>query len=245
MPTKLSLRRVVADTLMLYIRNWRIVLPVAILAAFIPLAIEVFIAHHLPDGWAALLSTVVDTLATVFFAGAAEELVHRWIGGERKIPLRGVLARIPPVLLRLALVSVVAALGAVLGLLLFVVPGLVLATWWALVGPVVVAERPGFRKTFGRSRQLVRGNAWRVFVIVVGAEVAAALIGTLISAIFELLGGSPDAPVALAIGEAITLPLEGLAVPVIYWRLREIEDREKAAETDDEQAPGAETTTAA
>jgi hypothetical protein len=244
MPIKLSLKRVAADTLRLYARNWRIVLPVAILAAFIPLAIEVFIAHQLPDGWAAVLSTVVDTLATVFFAGAAEELVHRWVVGERRIPLRGVLARIPPVLLRLALVSVAAALGAVVGLLLFVVPGLILATWWALVGPVVVAERPGFRKTFGRSRQLVRGNAWRVFAIVVGAEVVAALIGVLISAIFQLFGDSPDEPVALAIGEAITLPLEGLAIPVIYWRLREIEDHEKAAQTD-EQAPGAETTTAA
>ena len=248
MATKLSLKRVTVATLTLYARNWRIVLPVAILAAFIPLAIEVFIAHQLPDGWAALLSTFVDTLATVFFAGAAEELVHRWIEGQRRIPLRGVLARVPPVLFRLGLVSVVSAIGAIIGLVFLLVPGLILLTYWALVGPVIVAERPGFIATFRRSFHMVRGNALRVFAIIAGAELAAVLIGGLVSLIFQLFGDSPDEPVALAIGEAITLPLEGLAVPVVYWFLRDIEDQEKAAEADEQgpeadgQAPGAEAT---
>jgi hypothetical protein len=228
MPTKLSIKLVLVDTLMLYARNWRIVLPVAVVAAFVPLAIEVFIGHQLPSGWAALLTTVVDTLATVAFAGAAEELVHRWVGGERRIPLRGVLTRVPPVLLRLGVVSVLSALGIALGALLLLVPGLVLLTWWALVGPVIVAERLGIRATFRRSRQLVRGNAWRVLAIMLGAEVLAALIGAVISAIFGLFGDKPDEPVALALGEAITLPLEGLAVPVMYWRLREIEEHAEA-----------------
>ena len=228
MPTKLSIRLVLRDAIMLYGRNWRIVLPVAIAAAFVPLAIEVFIAHHLPDGWASLLTTVVDTLATVFFAGAAEELVHRWVVGERRIALTGVLARVPPVILRLGLVSVLAAVGTILGVVLLVVPGLVLLSWWALVGPVVVAERPGILKTFRRSRQLVRGNAWRVLAIMLGAEIVALIIGTLISAVFQALGDKPDEPVALALGEAITLPLEGLAVPVMYWRLRAIEDQREA-----------------
>ena len=229
MPAKLSLKRVASDTVRLYIANWRIVLPVAVVAAFVPLAIEIFIAHHLPDLAASLLTSSVDTLATVFFAGAAEELVHRWNSGQRRIPLGGVLAKIPPVFWPLLAVSVVSALGQLLGVILFIVPGFILLTWWGVAAPVVVAERPGIFKALGRSRELVRGNGWKVFAVILGSEVVAALIGTLISIVFELFGDRPDEPVALAIGEAITLPLEALAVPFMYWRLREIEEASRAA----------------
>ena len=51
------------------------------------------------------------------------------------------------------------------------------------------------------------------------------MIGIAISALLHLVGEKPDEPLGLAIGETFTLPLEALAVPVMYWRLRELETR--------------------
>jgi hypothetical protein len=220
----LNVRRVVATTLSIYGRNLSIVLPVALVLVFIPLGIDLLIEHELPDVWASLLTAVIDSFATVIFSGAAEELVHRWEGGQRRIRLAGVLAKVPRVILPLFAVALVQAFALLVGLVLLVVPGLVAYTYFAVVGPVVVAERPGFRATFGRSARLVRGNAWRVFAIVLGLEVAAAVVGLVIGLILGLFGERPDEPVGLAIGETITLPLEALMIPVTYWRLRELRD---------------------
>ena len=150
MPPRLNVLRVFGTALAIYGTNPWIVLPVAIVAAFLPAAGEVFIAHQLPDAWAALVTTAIDGFATALFAGCGEELVHRWEEGERRIPLKGVLAKVPGVLVPLFIVGFVQALAVAAGTLLLVVPGFVALTFLSVVGPVVVAERSGVRGAFRR-----------------------------------------------------------------------------------------------
>ena len=226
MPPRLNVPRVFGTTLAIYGTNPWIVLPVAIVAAFVPAAGEIFIAHQLPDAWAALVTTTIDGFATALFAGCGEELVHRWEEGQRRIPLKGVLAKVPGVLIPLFIVGFLQALAVAVGLVLLFVPGFVVLTFLSVVGPVVVAEHSGVRGAFRRSVQLVRGSAWRVFAVMLAVEVLAALVGIAVALILSTLGEKPDEPVGLALGETFTLPLEALAVPVMYWRLREKEQAE-------------------
>jgi hypothetical protein len=224
-PARLNVLRVFGTALAIYGRNPWIVLPVAIVAAFLPAAGEIFIAHHLPDVWASLVTTGIDGFATALFAGCGEELAHRWEEGQRRIRLGGVLAKVPGALLPLFVVGFLQAVAVAVGLVLLLVPGFLAATFLAVVGPVVVAEDSGIRGAFRRSARLVRGNAWRVFAVVLGVEILAALVGFAVALILEALGAHPDEPLGLACGETLTLPLEALAVPVMYWRLRELEER--------------------
>ena len=70
-----------------------------------------------------------------------------------------------------------------IGFILLIIPGLFLIVIWSVVAPVVVLERPGVFAAFGRSRELVRGNGWNVFAVIVlvflarrrGCSVAAGL----------------------------------------------------------------------
>ena len=48
-----------------------------------------------------------------------------------------------------------------------IVPGLILITIWAVVAPSIVVEDKGVFEAFGRSRELVRGNGWKVFVAII------------------------------------------------------------------------------
>jgi hypothetical protein len=225
MPNRLSVPRVFGSAFAIFRHNARIVLPVAVVAAFIPAALEIFVGHHVPILVASILATVIDNLATVFFAGAAEELVHRWEQGQRRIPLGGVLANVPRVIVPLFFVGLLQGLLVAAGFVLLIVPGFVFLTFASVVGPATVAERPGIFGAFRRSFRLVRGNAWRVLLVMLSVEVLAAIVGGIVTLGARPFGEHVGEPIGLAIGETITLPLEVLAVAVMYWRLRDIERR--------------------
>jgi hypothetical protein len=243
-PTRLHVLRLYRSALAILVRNARIIVPAVIVATGIPAALELLIEHELSREVGALLTSVVDNFTTAFFAGAAEQLVHRWQEGERHVRIRDTLSHVPPVVIPLFIVAFAQALLVAVGLVLLIVPGLIALTFFAVVGPAVVAENPGIRGAFRRSRQLVRGNAWRVFGVMFSLELLAVLITFAVSAIFSSIGETSDHPLALAIGESLTLPLEVVVVAVMYWRLRDIEAR-RAAEVEEAlaEAPAADPAT--
>jgi hypothetical protein len=224
-PTRLHVFRVYRTALAILVRNAPIIVPTVIVATGIPAALELLIEHDLSKSVGALLTTVVDNFTTAFFAGAAEKLVYRWEQGERHVGLRDAFSHVPAIVIPLFIVAFVQALVIALGFVLLIVPGLIALTLFSVVGPALVAENPGIRGAFRRSRQLVRGNAWPVFAVMFSLELLAVLIAFAVSVIFSSIGVTSDNPLALAIGESLTLPLEVLVVAVMYWRLRGIEAR--------------------
>ena len=132
-----------------------------------------------------------------------------------------------PVLLPLICVSILGGIGIGVGFVLCIVPGLFLLTFWSVVAPVTVIERPGVFSAFGRSWELVRGYAWPVFgtivlvfLLVVAASVAAALIG--------LALGDVSRAILSWIFNALTQPVAALTTSVLYFTLLEVRS---AAET--------------
>lgn len=112
-----------------------------------------------------LVITLIRLLGPVVYAGYLDEAVgHEYFEGER-IRFMEVLRSLPWV--RLVVADLILVVGAVVGLALFVLPGLIWYTLFGLVGPVIVQEKravvDAFRRTYELSRQ-----AWRmVFLLVV------------------------------------------------------------------------------
>jgi hypothetical protein len=129
-------------------------------------------------------------------------------------------AKVRPVLGTVILAGILSSIGIVLGLLLLIVPGLVLLTWWSLIIPVIVLERTGVGRSFGRSREIVRGNGWRVFAIVVLLALLQGILGAILGSI---LGALVDAEAGRAAGElfinVLIGPLSAIAVAVVYFDL--------------------------
>jgi hypothetical protein len=141
--------------------------------------------------------------------------------GDRNATVGGLLRSVIPVAGKLIFVGFVASLAEGVGLALLVVPGLVLLTIWSVADPVVVLERPAGLEALGRSRELVRGNGWRVFVVILMLVVPVALVaqGT------AFLGRSEPTVIALVVQVAVltvTLPVSALASAVLYFALREV-----------------------
>jgi uncharacterized membrane protein len=125
-----------------------------------------------------------------------------------------------PVVLPLIGAGILAGIGIAIGLIIFIVPGLILLTIWSVIAPVIVVERSGAIDAFGRSRALVKGNGWQVF----GVIVVVFLIATIASFVLRAIGASISDSVAMLalfslIASTLTAPITALAASVIYFNL--------------------------
>jgi hypothetical protein len=132
--------------------------------------------------------------------------------------------------------TIVYEISVGVGLLFFVIPGFVLATWGVVTGPVVVAEGVRAFKAPGRSRELVRGSFRPVAIFVVLAFVVSQVISSTAGALLELLPHTWAEPTGEYVVHVLTSPLFGMATAVLYYALVERERERQRARTRDEPA---------
>lgn len=91
-----------------------------------------------------------------------------------------------------ALVMAVGPAGAVLGLIIGLTLLVALVWLWtllALAGPALVLERSGPVPAMKRSIELVRGSWWRIFAVLLLANIISGVIALIIELPFAVLGG--------------------------------------------------------
>jgi hypothetical protein len=167
----------------------------------------------------ALLSIVVTIAGTALMQGGLVEIVRGLhVDGDDHASALDALARAGDRLGKLVAVSLLVGLGVGLGVLLLVIPGLVLATRWAVAVPVAMLEEGTAREAMQKSREIVRGNGWNVFKVLF----AVGLITGFVSIPFALVGAH-QGPfgwwVAVTLGSMLTAPYTAHALTVVYYAL--------------------------
>src|SRR5581483_705690 len=108
------------------------------------------------------------------------------------------------------------------GFVLFLVPGLIAMTRWSLIAPAIVLERRGPLQALRRSSELVRGDGFSVFVVVL----AVSLIGVGLAYGADRLFAGEALLWRLWLGallvHAVVTPFAAHARSVVYYDLREI-----------------------
>jgi hypothetical protein len=171
---------------------------------------------------------LVELLATELLAAASEKMVANDLYGA-PLPTGREFVRTVPwgALLVGALIYEVAV---ALGLVLFVVPGVLVFAWGTVTGPVIVAEHCSATRAPWRSRELVRGSVPQVLLLALLGLVLTEAIAATVAAV---LGSLPH-DWALVTGEyfvyVVTTPVLGMGTAVLYYALRE---RERAAARDE------------
>ena len=214
-----------ADTLTrvfsLYAAQAGVLLPAALII-FLPVAI---LRGLISTGGAGvlllLLASAVSLIGNVWYQGVVVEAVEDMQDGRRDFSIGELFRSAAPVLGTLLVAGILAGIGIAIGLILIIIPGLVLLTWWALLAPVIVVERKGVFEAFGRSRELVRGNGWRVF----GVIVVVFLVQAVVSSALQAVGGAiSDSFAGYGLGalvaQVVTAPLSALAAAVMFFALR-------------------------
>jgi hypothetical protein len=119
-------------------------------------------------------------------------------------------------------VAILSGIGIVLGMLLLFVPGLILATMWAVAIPVAVVEERGVTASLSRSQELTSGRRWRVF----GAYLLTLLIlivgGSIVEGVIAVIAGlnSTVSIVGLWIFSALVQAFTACLIATLYYYLR-------------------------
>jgi hypothetical protein len=154
----------------------------------------------------------------------------------------GLWKSLSPVLAPLVWVSLIVAAGVAAGLILLIIPGLIVLTFWIIAPPVTVVERPGVFASMARSRELVRGNGLRVFLFLILLAMLiffAAMFGALIALPFGtgLVGGA----VGTFIVTAAINPLTAIGPAALYNCLtQDPADAPGSSESESDGEPGRE-----
>lgn len=205
-----------------YRAHWRHLLPIAFIVYLLISLLELLLVALL--GWVGAVVGGLIGLAGIFWLqGALVIAIDDVRDGRADLTITETLDRVRPRLNTLTLAGLLAALAIGIGLVLLVIPGLVLLTFWLLIVPVIMLEGVGVFASFGRSARLVRGNGWSVFAVIA----LTVLVLLLVSIVVSLIGSGADSVLARVvldiITQTLTAPFIALAWTMAYYRLRELE----------------------
>lgn len=228
-PAQFSIGVVLAESMRAFRRHWRRLLLLAA-AIEVPLVLAEVILHVTPslrglaaeeslEGVVALL-TIYGALSHHFLAGVLERVVSADRQGRPSPGFREVVHHLP--WHRLIVADLVLTTLTIIGLAALVVPGIVVATWFALTLPIINLEDRRVLSAFGRSRQLVRGHGWRVGVLAVGTFVIPEALLAWI-AIATHTGNTAIDLVVHAVPAVLVLPVAALPIVLAAFALVDLE----------------------
>jgi hypothetical protein len=165
-----------------------------------------------------LVAAVISLIGHVLYTGYLVKLVQDVRDGRRDESAGELLSAAAPYIGTLILNGILFGIAVAIGLALLIVPGLILITIWAVVAPAIVVEDKGVIDAFGRSRELVRGNGWNVFwvivlvfLILIAVSIVAGLIGAAI--------GDAGVVILTIIAGILTEPVVALVSSILFFDL--------------------------
>ena len=165
-----------------------------------------------------LLGSVVAVVGSTLYGGFVVKLVDDVRDGRRDDTTGDLLRAASGFILPLIGNGILKGIAVAIGFVLLIVPGLFLLTIWAVTGPAIVAERRGAMEAFGRSRELVKGDGWPVFGVIVIVFIIGFVINMVAGAIGSGMGDAGSIILSI-IASIIAAPITSLAAAVLFFDL--------------------------
>lgn len=168
----------------------------------------------------ALLAAVISVIGLFLVEAALVEAVSDIRDGRADLTVGETLSRGSSRIASVAGASILAGIAIAIGLVLLIVPGLILITWWAVIVPVIVLERVGAFDSFSRSRELVRGHDFQVFGVIVLVFLIFIAFGIVLGLILAALPDAIGGFVSSIVSGSLTGPFAALVTTLLYFRLK-------------------------
>jgi hypothetical protein len=165
-----------------------------------------------------LVGAIVRLAGIALYTGFVVKLVEDVRDGRRDQTIGDLFSSAAPAILSLVAFGIMFAIAVAIGLVLVIIPGLILLTFWSVGAPAIVAEGVGPIAAFGRSWRLIRGSAWPVFGALVVALLIVIAIGFVLGAIATPIGNGAIV-LASIISNVVAAPVFALAVSVMFFDL--------------------------
>jgi hypothetical protein len=205
----------------LYKAHWRHLIPIS-LVVYVTVALIGAVLTILLTWLGALIGALISLVGLFWMQGALATAVEDIRDGRADLSLGETFNRVRPQLGAIAIAGVLAGLAIGIGLLLLIVPGLVLLTFWILIVPVIALERTTAGASFGRSRELVRGYGWSVFGVIVLTILVLLGFSIVLSIVLTPVADWLRSFVANLVSGTLTAPFIALVWTLLYFRLRDV-----------------------
>ena len=166
-----------------------------------------------------LVAVLISIIGYFWVQGALVELVRDVQDGRADRSVGETYAAVQPRLPALIAAGLLAGLGIAVGFVLLIVPGLYLLTIWSMLVPVIVIEGRAAGESFTRSREVVRGNGWPVFGLVLITFITIEIAAGLIRLLFAPLPNFLDDWLGSLVAHSITIPFAAAALTTAYFKL--------------------------
>lgn len=225
MPEKLQFSSIIERSFTILGRNLAAAVPLAVLLVGLP---GLFLQSQFPmpgempqNPGGLLLAALIAVTGQALLVGTLLYAVFRHHLGLGAVNIGqlysyGIQIAVPGILVALA----VAVLTGV-GLLLFIVPGLIFMLVFYVAVPAAVMERLSVPAALRRSIQLTEGSRWVLLAFQIIVWITSLLLGWFIELLFRPLGLSMVAAVVIA---SLVSALTSIAIGVIYHDLRLMKD---------------------
>jgi hypothetical protein len=236
-----SIGEILSAAFQLYRRHWRTLLAIAAVVVVPLTLLQYGIGHwfrtngqqlHDPaevstSFWAvasaSLLAALVGLLLYQVLTGAITRTIATEVTGQDldlEQSYRFGLARLGPILV----VSILVGLATLLGLIVFIIPGIYLGVRLAVSIQALVVEDKRGTEAMRRSWELVGGHWWHAALTLLVAGLITGVVNAVITAPFSagawLLQG-----IAAAVATTVTLPYGALVGVLLYLDLRTRKER--------------------
>jgi hypothetical protein len=187
-----------------------IYLVVAVITALLSLA---------AGSWSAFLGLLFTLFAMFLLQAALVKAVQDVRDGRADLDLGQTVRAALPYVGAVAIAAILAGIGIAIGLALFIVPGLILLTFWSMIVPCIVIGGAGAIESFGRSSRTVRGYAWNVFGTLVVVTLILFASEIVIGLIFLALPYAWRNFIADVVAGTLVAPFLAIVVTLVYYRL--------------------------
>jgi len=219
---------VIGEGWQLYKAHWRHLITFSFVV-YLGVALIGALLVALLTWFGAFLALIILWIALFWLQAALVKAIDDVRDGRADLSLGETFAQAGEHLGSVAVASILAGLGIVIGLILLIVPGLVLLTFWCLIIPVIVLEKRSAGEAFGRSRELVRGHGWGVFGVIVLMVLLLIGFQIVLSILLSPLADWLQSFVSNVVSGTLTAPFEAVVLTLLYFRLRAA--KEPPAET--------------
>ena len=215
---------VLGEAWSLYKTHWRHLLPIAFVV-YLLLSLFTLLLVLLLSWLGAIAAAFVSLAGTFWLQGALVIAIEDVRDGRADLSVSETLGRVRPRMNALAIGGILASIAITIGFILLIVPGLILLTWWLLIVPVIILEGRSATESFGRSRELVRGNGWNVFGLIVLTVVilivAGIILGIVLALVLSFLSDDLAQYISSVISNTIFTPFVAAGWTLAYYHLRE------------------------
>ena len=187
-----TIGKLIQDSISVVKRDFRVLLEIALLSIIFSLIFDSFFygglaAAHRSDSFLSVFLSFLNVVIALFFAAAGISAINN-LSENRPITLSGSLRAAFEKYPFYLWVSILTWLAVIGGLILLIVPGIIFGVWFTFSGYTVMLEDRKGLSALRRSKQLVKGNGWYVFVVFLILYISYfALVGTSAGILWSIL----------------------------------------------------------